>query len=505
MDTACFVHSSWLEESRNVACAKHNSTLRLFYRNVVRDALFSVVMILCLGASRMFGGQHPVPLDKNVDSAKCLECHADKSKGKAVHSAIAMGCTTCHEVRVNKDITRIKLTTTVSSLCFTCHADKNPEQIKGTVHPPAVRDCVKCHDPHTAENKNQLLKPTSGDAKENLCLSCHKIGVDVPEKGSRHAALDMGCETCHVTHKTGEKGKQEFDFHLTKATPALCVDCHDPKDASLQKTHQDQPFGTANCLECHDPHQSARPKLLQKFAHPPFADKTCEICHAPAKDGKVVLTQADAKALCVTCHDEQAKKIEAAKVPHPGAQGDCTSCHNPHAGKNPGFMQPNAVEPCLTCHSDQADQFKKAHLHQPVFGQACSICHEAHGSENEHLLRTKKINDLCLECHGPDSQPKKLEAEHVVTIFNGSVKLPEDYFKKYKVVVLPLKYGRGHPTDGHPVSDVIDPTDINKVRAQINCMSCHQPHASAQPDLLAKDQLNNGAFCASCHKDLTRK
>ena len=47
-------------------------------------------------------------------------------------------------------------------------------------------------------------------------------------------------------------------------------------------------------------------------------------------------------------------------------------------------------------------------------------------------------NALCLECHGPDPRPKKLESEHMVTIFNGSVKLPEDYFVKNKDVVLPL-------------------------------------------------------------------
>lgn len=32
---------------------------------------------------------HPVPLEKNTDSAKCLECHADKAKGKFVHTAIS--------------------------------------------------------------------------------------------------------------------------------------------------------------------------------------------------------------------------------------------------------------------------------------------------------------------------------------------------------------------------------------------------------------------------------
>ncbi len=58
--------------------------------------------------------------------------------------------------------------------------------------------------------------------------------MNVPKDGSRHAALDMGCETCHVTHKNGERGKIEFDAHLTKAPPALCLECHDAKDAALQ-------------------------------------------------------------------------------------------------------------------------------------------------------------------------------------------------------------------------------------------------------------------------------
>ena len=89
---------------------------------------------------------------------------------------------------------------------------------------------------------------------------------------------------------------------------------------------------------------------------------------------------------------------------------------------------------CLACHSDQAEQFKKAHLHQPAFGQGCATCHEPHGGDNEHLLRAKTTNALCLECHGPDAQPQKLEAEHLITIFNGSVKLPDDYFAKNKVV-----------------------------------------------------------------------
>ena len=456
---------------------------------------------LIMAASSLFAATHPVPLDKNTDSAKCIECHENKAKGKNVHSAIAMGCTSCHEVRVNKDVTRVKLkTATTSALCLTCHADKNAAELKGEVHPPAVRDCAKCHDPHQSDNKFQLLKPTSGGKDENLCLSCHKQGLDVPKNGSHHAALDMGCETCHTTHKVGDATKIEFSAHLNKTIPLLCQDCHDVKSAEIIKAHQGQPFANANCLQCHNPHQSQQAKLMQQFTHNPFESKSCDTCHAPAKDGKVVLTNSDTKALCVTCHSDQAEKIEKAKVQHPGAQGECVACHNPHAGKSPGFQQPDPVNVCLACHDTQAQQLQTAHLHQAAFKQGCFVCHEPHGGDNPHLLRAGNPNPLCLECHGPDAKPQKLEKEHLVAIFNGSVKLPEDYFAT--VPQIPIKYGRGHPIEKHPVVDQMDPQDPNKVRVVLNCATCHQPHSSAQPNLLVKDQRNNTEFCDSCHKTI---
>jgi len=182
--------------------------------------------------------------------------------------------------------------------------------------------------------------------------------------------------------------------------------------------------------------------------------------------------------------------------------GECTDCHNPHAGRSPGFPKPDAVNVCLGCHAEQAEQHKKKYLHQPAFEQGCTTCHEPHGGNNTHLLRLASPNKLCLECHGPDAAPQKLKSDHLVAIFDGKVKLPEDYFAK--VPVLPLKYNLGHPVDGHPVSNVMDAKDITKVKTAIDCMTCHQPHASAQPDLLVKDQTNNSAFCASCHTNLTK-
>ena len=444
----------------------------------------------------VFAAKHPVPLDPNVNAAKCLECHADKTKGKAVHSAMKMGCLSCHEVRVSKDSTHVKLTTaTPSALCFTCHADKNPSGIKGKIHSPGVRDCLKCHDPHASANQGELLKATSGGTKgENLCLDCHSTGMNVPKGGSRHAALDTGCDACHVVHKSGNPGQAEFAYHLAKAAPQLCLDCHDVNAEDLRKAHQNQPFASSDCLQCHDPHESRSPKLMQAFLHSPFENKMCDSCHQPAKDGKVVLTAADSKAVCVTCHEEQAKQIASAKVRHPGAQGNCTDCHNPHAGRTPGFLQPNPVAACLACHSDQAEEAKKKYLHQPAFEQGCATCHVAHGGDNAHLLHVASVNGLCLECHGPEIAPQNV-GNDLVAIYDGKVILPGNYFAR--VPILPLKYGLGHPTENHPVSDVVNPK--TKAPIAMNCLTCHQPHAGKEQGMLVKDQRNDMNFCRNCH------
>ena len=109
----------------------------------IRLALLLLAAVMVRPA---LAGVHPVPLEKNVDAAKCLECHEDKTKGKAVHSAIAMGCLSCHEIRVNKDITRTKLIkTTSASLCISCHADKDAARHQG--HRPQPRRPRLCEVP----------------------------------------------------------------------------------------------------------------------------------------------------------------------------------------------------------------------------------------------------------------------------------------------------------------------------------------------------------------------
>ncbi len=87
-----------------------------------------------------------------------------------------------------------------------------------------------------------------------------------------------------------------------------------------------------------------------------------------------MLTQADAKSSCITCHADKPEQIEKAKVQHPGAMGDCTDCHNPHAVRLPGFPKLDAVNVCLG------------------FGQGCTTCHEPHGGDNLQVLSRRARN-----------------------------------------------------------------------------------------------------------------
>jgi predicted CXXCH cytochrome family protein len=450
----------------------------------------SLLLTLVL-ATPAFAEQHPVPLDKGITEDKCLECHEDLTKGKVVHAAVSMGCFGCHLVRGSGDGTRVTLKTPKSTaLCITCHADKKAGDSKQHFHAPVGVDCLQCHTPHHSDNKALLKKTSSGDKDSNLCLKCHTQGLNTPEKGSRHAALDMGCETCHVTHKTGKDNKPEIVFHLTKAAPALCVDCHDTKDSKLIQVHKNQPFASAVCTNCHDPHQSKSPKLMQAHVHPPFADG-CDTCHDAPQNGKVKLTQADTKSLCAMCHDEVAKKIDTAKYQHAGAQGDCTACHDPHAGKYTRFVRPDPVAACDSCHPNQPeDRGNKPVTHNPVAGQ-CSVCHAPHGGDNPKLLRAKGDN-LCMECHGPQARGTSVAGTSNVTIFDKSVQLPQTYLDR--TTHLSLASSKGHPVRNHPISG----PDPSHPGSQLSCLRCHTAHAG-EKKLLVTGSAATAPLCSQCH------
>jgi predicted CXXCH cytochrome family protein len=218
----------------------------------------------------LYAAEHPVTLEKNVDAAKCLECHEEKSKAPHVHSAIALGCTTCHEVKTEKDVTNIELVAPKEELCLTCH-----ETAKGTtVHGPYAKGgCVLCHDPHVSEFDYQLR--ASGNT---LCLECHQ---------------DRGVRGKLALFKTPhELGEEEF-----QAIPKIGLDpaqkmghplgMHKVSDAPDPL----RPDKKLSCLSCHENHAALREKLVRTVEVGGKKMDACDACHLANDNARMAEAQ----------------------------------------------------------------------------------------------------------------------------------------------------------------------------------------------------------------------
>lgn len=152
---------------------------------------------------------------------------------------------------------------------------------------------------------------------------------------------------------------------------------------------------------------------------------------------------------CITCHKAV---TEGKSFLHPPA-ADCATCHEvkvSEAGTRVALQQEGAAL-CLSCHDGLAAAAKgtlKA-SHPPV-AEACVTCHNPHASNTERLL-VSPIPELCTTCHDLAS----LQGSHG-----------------------------------------------GQLGAQTDCRTCHVPHGSANPHMLAGSRLHPpfaDGSCEACH------
>ena len=128
------------------------------HRRVVRFAFLCttpIVLLLMVGVIPAFAVEHPGVVPKD---GECSSCHADKTTGKSVHSAMATACTVCHVASVQGDMTILNLVMPKADICFACH-EKSAELRQ---HTPVVKGrCVDCHDAHSSERR-MLLREDAG-------------------------------------------------------------------------------------------------------------------------------------------------------------------------------------------------------------------------------------------------------------------------------------------------------------------------------------------------------
>ena len=248
------------------------------------------VPIICLllavsAVPRLWAGEHPVPLEKGVDTAKCLECHEDKGKGKFVHSVIATGCTACHDVKTEKETTTINLILPKEELCFTCH-EKSSEPVQ---HGPYGKgQCVKCHDPHTGDYEKQLRAEGN-----TLCLECHLQRRTSDANVTLFKSIRMSDADFQQIPKVGLDPTLKFGHPMGRHAVAGAPDTLNPGKKM-------------SCLSCHNQHAASKESLV----------KMVEV-KGEAQDDKSGEKKTEVKKMdvCDACHlaNDNSRMAEAQK------------------------------------------------------------------------------------------------------------------------------------------------------------------------------------------------
>jgi predicted CXXCH cytochrome family protein len=321
-------------------------------------------------------------------------------------------------------------------LCSRCHDAVAPAGTDpALVHAPARGgECRACHGGHEGTDPGLLHRAPPG-----LCAECHGGVVERAGLSHGHAPAAEGeCATCHEPHAGREPG-------LLASTPReLCAGCHDPQDPAAVRGHRSIAIGGGDCAGCHDPHGSDRPGLFPPFAHGPYEEGRCEVCHS----GPGGALEKSGAAACVGCHGDHAADA-ARSVPHAPLLGEegCVACHSPHAGKTAALLRRDSVaSTCFSCHDRAMFAGEVRHPEQE-----CGTCHAPHGSETPGMLIAPQ-SELCLGCHD-------VAASHV------------------------------HPYQG----PALDP----RTGEELTCTSCHAPHSGSFETLLTHDR--DRALCVQCH------
>jgi predicted CXXCH cytochrome family protein len=148
-------------------------------------------------------------------------------------------------------------------------------------------------------------------------------------------------------------------------------------------------------------------------------------------------------------------------------------------------------ELCAICHAEK----KNPILHGPYKAGQCLVCHDPHTGNFEGLIRVPP-NALCLSCHGFAQPGVEANAEtKLVTLPGGRTVTFEDY-RQAPRVELDRSGTSGHPIMGHPLTG----QDPRQKDAKLSCLSCHDPHSSAVPELLPAGLKTGLDLCGECHK-----
>ncbi|HVP49689.1 MAG TPA: cytochrome c3 family protein [Candidatus Bathyarchaeia archaeon] len=202
--------------------------------------------------------QHPVELAANTPASTCLECHGNLQQGKFVHTAMAMGCTTCHAIATKNGRTSVSLVSDANQLCESCHPLSTEKDLHG---PYREGLCVTCHSPHSSDFPDHTWA-----SAQDTCLGCH-TRARLKEKPQAQTVTTPWGQTLTMAEMKGW-----MYLNLNKTLTAN----HPVEGHPVTGPNRKPGTPPVSCLSCHKSHASNFTKLLT--AGPPGDMPLCKTC-----------------------------------------------------------------------------------------------------------------------------------------------------------------------------------------------------------------------------------
>jgi len=233
--------------------------------------------------------------------------------------------------------------------------------------------------------------------------------------------------------------------------------------------------------------------------------KACIGCHKYDTGDNEVIEEAGP---CFDCHRDIKNRFKNHIVNNRNA---CIICHKISANltmvRAGNYSDKN---PCYMCHKDKIGEFAQDYIHGPVAGGSCTICHDPHGSSYEYNLH-KSEDILCGSCHSVVDDNKNRKTRHRPFEYGNCRGCHDPHATNYKWVLLrnsqelcltchdgdKMKEFHNHPYNVKPKHKLATPLKLTE-SGQLECLSCHQPHASDSEHLLRITQEHT---CRGCHTD----
>ncbi|HWR84316.1 MAG TPA: cytochrome c3 family protein [Candidatus Deferrimicrobium sp.] len=253
------------------------------------------------------------------------------------------------------------------------------------------------------------------------------------------------------TPKSNPKYRKVYSEYYFHGSPAelACSRCH--RTDTKSDTAGDS---SVTCLECHGEMQN------QFQRHTKSDSRACVICHY-ATSG-MTFARSGTESSCFPCHENRRGMFSQEYVHGPVASGSCRICHNPHGSRYEKSLNHPVQILCFSCHQEVEEQLRKKEVHKPFLEGRCTSCHDPHSTNNRWAL-VKSSEEVCLTCH------------RIGTSLSG----------------------HNHPYNVRPRNKLRSALKLS-VNGQLECLSCHNPHAGDAKHLL---RVSQNYLCFGCHEE----